>query len=103
MNRRRFVEALSALFLTANAGFPGKARALMDAASKATGEGEGRGSMLVPLPASTSGVGAPVMSLSGTWKFTPEPGGEFWKPDRTPRHGPAWRCPTSSRCSAFRL
>ncbi len=33
---------------------------------------------LVPLPSRTAGVANPVLSLSGTWKFTLSPPAEFW-------------------------
>ena len=34
---------------------------------------------LPPRPSSVAGVRAPVVSLNGTWQFSPTPPAEFWR------------------------
>jgi hypothetical protein len=42
---------------------------------------------LPPRPSSVAGVRAPVVSLNGTWQFSPMPPAEFW---RDPRSAASW-------------
>ena len=81
MNRRRFVESLSALFLARHSGLLGSASALNNEDSSASRAAKGATPRLLPVPASVSGVRTPVLSLAGEWKFTASPPAEFWKPD----------------------
>ena len=81
MNRRRFVESLSALFLAANSGLLGKASILNREDSDASSAAKGTTPRLFPVPATVSGVRTPVLSLAGTWKFTATPPSIFRKQD----------------------
>ena len=81
MNRRTFVETLSALFLAANAPLFGEASGLRFGASDASLVGDAVGVRIIPLPISTIGVAKPVIDLAGAWKFNGEPPAEFWKAD----------------------
>lgn len=81
MDRRTFVEGLSALFATSNAPFLREASTLSYGASNASNFGEGTGRKPLPLPTSTKGVHTPVVSLAGAWKFAAPPPSDFWKED----------------------
>lgn len=81
MDRRTFVEALSVLFLTANARILGESSTLGYGPSSASTLGDAPGVTLIPLPATISGVHVPVASLAGAWRFTAAPPSEFWKED----------------------
>ena len=81
MNRRRFVESLSALFLAAHSGLLARASALNNEDSNASRAARGATPRLHPVPAAVSGVRTPVLSLAGEWKFTATPQPEFWKPE----------------------
>lgn len=80
MNRRTFVESLSALFLAAHSGVLARASALNNSSAASTAA-RGATPTLVPVPASVSGVSSPVMSLAGAWKFTAAPPSGFWRQD----------------------
>jgi len=79
VNRRRFVESLSALFLAAHSGLLGRASALNNEDSAASRTAAGATPRLLPIPASVTDVRTPVLSLAGEWKFAPTPQPEFWK------------------------
>ncbi len=81
MNRRRFVESLSALFLAAHSGLLSRASALNNEDSAASRAAKGATPRLLPIPASVTGVRTPVLSLAGEWKFAAIPQPEFWKQD----------------------
>jgi hypothetical protein len=81
VNRRRFVESLSALFLAAHSGILGRASALNNEDSAACRAGKSATPRLLPVPESVSGVRTPVLNLAGEWKFTPTPPSAFYKPD----------------------
>jgi len=81
VNRRTFLESLSALFLAANSGLWGRASALNNEASDASPGTKGTAPRLFPVPASVNGVRTPVLSLAGAWKFTAAPPSAFWKQD----------------------
>jgi hypothetical protein len=79
VNRRTFVESLSALILAAHSGLLGRASALNNEDSNASRAARSATPRLHPVPASVSGVRTPVQSLDGEWKFTATPQPEFWK------------------------
>jgi hypothetical protein len=69
------------LLLAAHSGILGWASALNNEDSDASRKAGGSTPRLLPVPASVSGVRAPVLSLAGEWKFTASPPAEFWKPE----------------------
>ena len=81
VNRRRFVESLSALFLAANSGLLGGAGVLNREDTDASRPAKETAPRLFPIPASVSGVPTPVLNLAGMWKFTATPPSSFWKQD----------------------
>ncbi len=103
MDRRTFVEALSALFLTANAPLSSKASALSYGASSTSPADQGRNARPLPLPASTSGVHTPVVSLGGMWKFNPAPASDFWKEDMDSSTWPSVDMPNEFATLGYRI
>ncbi len=81
MNRRTFLESLSALFLAANSGLWSRASALNNESADASCAGKGTTPRLLPVPESVSGVRAPVLSLAGAWNSTAAPPSAFWERD----------------------
>lgn len=81
MDRRQFIERLSATCLASGLNFS-KVRFVNSAAAlEASTEQTGADSILVPIPASVAGLERPVLGLTGTWLFAPLPPNEFWKED----------------------
>lgn len=82
MDRRTFVEALSAVFLAANAPLFGESRETNVVGSGGLETHRGNGGSIrcaIPIPASVAGVRDPVIDLAGSWKFCANPSAEFWK------------------------
>ena len=82
MNRRTFVETISAAFLTARLGFLGDGGVLTYAGSNSSISDAENGRKLIPIPISTAGVRKAVINLAGVWKFTVTPPAEFWRRDQ---------------------
>ena len=77
MNRRKFVERLSAFYLAANTNFLGKAALLNGQPSGAQSHEEGMTRGPLPLPASSGVIRKPVVSLAGEWQFNAHPPVDF--------------------------
>jgi hypothetical protein len=108
VNRRTFVESLSALFLAANSGLLGRSGALNSEAfnsevSDASRAARGATPRLLPVPASVSGVRTPVLSLAGTWKFTVEPPSGFWNQNLDTSTWPSMEMPNEFAAHGFSI
>ena len=74
MNRRRFVESLTALFLGANSGLWGRTRFLNNEASATA---RGATPRLLPVPDLSTVSALRSLRLAGEWKFAAAPQPEF--------------------------
>ena len=80
MNRRKFVEGLSAFYLAASADLLGKAVMLNAQPLGALSPEEKLARGPLPQPASSSAIRKPVVSLAGEWQFNAHPPVDFWAP-----------------------
>lgn len=82
MDRRQFIESLSATCLTSKLDLLSKATLINSAiSSELSPASAGEPAALIPIPASIQGIRNGIVSLAGTWLFAPLPPAEFWKPD----------------------
>ncbi len=80
MNRRTFVERLSAFYIAANTNLLGKAYLLNGQPSGAQSPEENIMRGPLPLPASTGDIRKPIVGLAGEWLFSDDPPADFWAP-----------------------
>lgn len=82
MDRRQFVESLSAVCLTTQLNLRANAAIINAALSPELPPVSAQQSAVpIPIPASIPGIQQPAISLAGKWLFSPLPPAEFWKPD----------------------
>ena len=81
MDRRTFVESLSAFLLAADNRLLGQDTAFHQQVDGKSSESGERLLTLVPIPRSVGDVRNPVIDLSGDWRFSTTPPVEYWKPD----------------------
>ena len=82
MDRRQFIESLSAAYLTTKLDLASKSTlpnsAMLSEPSIAVASQQVR---IIPIPRSVANVQNAVVTLAGTWRLAPIPPAEFWKPD----------------------
>jgi len=82
VDRRRFIERLSAICLASGVNFSSRIGFVNSAAALETStERASTDPILVPIPASIAGLQKPVIELTGTWLFAPLPPKEYWGTD----------------------
>lgn len=80
MDRRQFIESLSAVYLTSRLDLVSRATVLNAGINPDVSNASAPDSAaLIPIPASIQGIQDAVVSLTGTWLFAPLPPAEFWK------------------------
>jgi hypothetical protein len=80
VDRRQFIERLSAACLAAGVNFPSSFGVVNSAAALgASTERASTKPILIPIPASVGDLHKPALGLIGTWLFAPLPPDEFWK------------------------
>ena len=82
MDRREFIESLSAACLTTKLDLIPKSTVLntaMLAAPNVSATGEEV--RIIPIPKLVANIQNAIVSLAGTWQFAPIPPAEFWNPD----------------------
>jgi len=82
VDRRQFIESLSAVCLTTKLDLRSNA-AIINAAlpPESSPASTPQPAVPVPIPASIPGIQQHAISLAGKWLFSPLPPAEFWKPD----------------------
>jgi hypothetical protein len=59
--------------------------------------------IIVPIPETTAGVGRPVLSLNGTWKFTINPPPRFWSNEVSPSSWTGIQVPGECTMQGFEI